>query len=369
VFTLGDNANPDGTAAEFAECYDPTWGRHKARTRPAAGNRDYNTTDASAYFDYFGAAAGDAGKGYYSYDVGDWHVVVLNSNCSEVGDCTTDSPQGQWLRADLAANPTTCTLAYWHEPLFSSKGGTSSVEDFWQMLYEAGADVVLNGHRHNYERFAPQDPNGVADPEHGIREFVVGTGGVDLSSFGSTTQPNSEVRNSDTHGVLKLTLHSTGYDWEFIPVAGSTFTDSGSAACVVAPPINAATAVTIDALAGGSTFSAGDAIVFSGTAHDAVDGDLTAGLAWHSSLDRPIGDGASFSRLDLSAGVRTTIPAANDSAELAGPDQIILTVGGSSGLTEPQVEASLDDPEMYEGVVAAAPLLHAKYSWWVQRRP
>jgi hypothetical protein len=344
VFTLGDNANPDGSTADYANCYDPTWGRHKARTRPAAGDNDYNTSGASPYFDYFGAAAGDAGKGYYSYDAGDWHVVVLNSNCGQVGGCDSASPQGQWLRADLVANPSTCTLAYWHEPLFTSRGGTSSVQDFWQILYEAGADVVLNGHRHYYERFAPQDANGNPDPEHGIREFVVGTGGDSSSSLGSPIT-NLEIQNGDTHGVLKLTLHPDSYDWEFVPIAGSSFTDSGSAPCVVAPPINAAPAVTIAAPADGSTFSQGDAIAFSGTAYDPEDGDLTAGLTWTSSLDGPIGSGASFSRSDLSVGVHTIVATTADNAGLPGSDRILLTVTGNAGITEVRVSASTDDAE------------------------
>jgi hypothetical protein len=237
VFTLGDNVYPDGTAELFTDCYDPTWGRHKARTHPSPGNHDYLVPGAPGYFDYFGAAAGEVGKGYYSYDVGDWHIIVLNSECVEAGGCGSDSPQGQWLKADLAANPSTCTLAYWHTPRFSSgsvHGNDAHMQDFWQLLYDAGADVVLNGHEHLYERFAPQDPNGVADPEHGIRQFTVGTGGKSLYAFG-TVQPNSEVRNSDTYGVLKLTLYPTSYDWEFIPIAGQTFTDSGSANCVSAP--------------------------------------------------------------------------------------------------------------------------------------
>jgi hypothetical protein len=240
VFTLGDNVYPDGTDNEFTNCYDPTWGRHKARTRPAPGNHDYHTPDASGYFNYFGAVAGDTDKGYYSYDVGAWHVIVLNSSCGEIGGCRQNSPQGQWLQADLAANPSVCSLAYWHKPLFSSgshHGSSSAGQDFWQLLYDAGADVILNGHEHNYERFAPQDPNGTAAPGRGIREFVVGTGGASLYPFG-TPQPNSEVREGNTHGVLKLALHPTSYDWEFIPVAGKTFTDSGSASCVETSPSN-----------------------------------------------------------------------------------------------------------------------------------
>jgi uncharacterized protein YjiK len=232
VITMGDNVYPDGSDEDFANCYEPTWGRHKERTKPSVGNHEYHLPGATGYFNYFGEAAGTPGEGYYSYDVAGWHIIVLNSNCGDVS-CGRNSPQGQWLQADLAANPATCTLAYFHRPRFSSgeHGNGDSVADFWEILYEAGADVVLAGHDHNYERFALQDPNGVADPVRGIRSFVVGTGGrsndpiVDL-------QPNSEVANGDTYGVIKLTLHPTSYDWEFIPIAGSTFTDSGTSSCV-----------------------------------------------------------------------------------------------------------------------------------------
>ncbi len=234
VFTLGDNAYPDGTDQDFIDCYDPTWGRHKARTRPSAGNHDYHVEGALSYFDYFGEAAGEAGKGYYSYDIGDWHIIVLNSECKDIGGCDIDSPQGQWLQSDLEANPRLCTLAYWHKPLFSSDsvhGNIPRMRDFWLILYQNGVDVVLNGHSHVYERFAPQDPFGTADEDYGIRQFIVGTGGAGFYTFGDI-QPNSEVRNGSTNGVLKLTLHPTKYDWEFIPVAGQTFTDSGSSPCV-----------------------------------------------------------------------------------------------------------------------------------------
>jgi len=232
VYTVGDNAYPNGTISDYNNCYGPTWGRHKARTFPAVGDNEYNSSStASGYFTYFGAAAGDPTKGYYSYDMGNWHIIVLNSNCSNVGGCDSNSAQGQWLQADLAANPRACTLAIFHEPLFSSSGGDTGLRDFWVPLYQAGADIVLGGHRHNYERFALQNPNGVADPGRGIREFVVGTGGRSHSSFGSTAS-NSEVRNNTAYGVLKLTLHPTSYDWQFIPIAGQTFTDSGSALCV-----------------------------------------------------------------------------------------------------------------------------------------
>jgi acid phosphatase type 7 len=231
VFTLGDNAYNSGTSAEFANCYNPTWGRHKARTKPSVGNHEYLTSGASGYFGYFGAAAGDPKKGYYSYDRGDWHVIVLNSNCSQV-PCAAGSAQDTWLRADLANHPNKCTLAYFHAPLYSSgqHGNSTSVRPFWEALYKANADVVLSGHEHDYERFAPQNPYGAFDSARGIREFVVGTGGTYLRPFG-TIKANSVSRNATTHGVLKLTLNSSGYAWKFVPVAGKTFTDSGTASC------------------------------------------------------------------------------------------------------------------------------------------
>lgn len=225
VFTLGDNAYESGSAESFTNCYGPTWGRHIDRTRPSPGNHD----EGPPYYDYFGANAGPWGLGYYSYDLGAWHIISLNSEV-EVG---AGSAQEQWLRADLAAHPAVCTLAYWHRPRFNSgnHGNSEKMQAVWDALYEYEADVVLNGHAHDYERFAPQNPDGVADPERGIREFVAGTGGRYLVGF-STIRDNSEIRNSDTWGVLKLTLHAASYDWEFIPIAGQTFTDSGSSQCV-----------------------------------------------------------------------------------------------------------------------------------------
>jgi hypothetical protein len=229
---LGDLAYPNGTAEDF-KCYDKTWGRVKDRTRPAAGNHEFHSAGASYYFEYFGSAAGDPKTGYYSYDLGSWHIVVLNSECEEVGGCEADSPQEKWLRADLAAHPAGCMLAYFHKPRFSSglnHGNDPEVGAFWQALYDANAELILNGHDHDYERFAPQDPNGKADPKRGIREFVVGTGGKNLRKFG-TNKSNSEVRNNNSFGVLKLTLKATGYDWKFIPETGKTFADSGSGSC------------------------------------------------------------------------------------------------------------------------------------------
>lgn len=229
VFTAGDNAYSDGTEEDYAQCYAPSWGRHKARTRPAPGNHDYRSSKAKPYFRYYGAQAGTAGRGYYSYEVGSWHAISLNSNIS----MRPGSPQEQWLRADLAAHPARCVLAYWHHPRFSSgteHGSDPGTQPLWQALYDYGADLVIAGHEHNYERFAPQTPDGTADPTRGIREFVVGTGGADRYAFGPAIA-NSEVRNGDTWGVLKLTLAPDSYRWEFIPVNQGGFRDSGSARC------------------------------------------------------------------------------------------------------------------------------------------
>lgn len=233
IAVLGDSAYPQGTPEQFADCYDPAWGRFQERTRPSVGNHEYLTSGASGYFDYFGLAAGETGLGYYSYDLGTWHIVVLNSLCYEVGGCGRDDPQAQWLASDLLAHPQLCTLAYWHFPRFSSgwQGGTDIVEAYWDLLYQAGAEVVLSGHDHDYERFAPQDPLGRADPEAGIREFVVGTGGFSHYPFPGPPLPNSEVREASTFGVLVLTLSEDRYDWQFVPIAGRTFTDSGSGVC------------------------------------------------------------------------------------------------------------------------------------------
>lgn len=227
VFTAGDNAYVDGTAQEFAQCYEPTWGRHKSRTRPAPGNHDYNTPGATGYFSYYGALAGDAGVGYYSYDFAGWHIISLNSNVP----MTAGAAQEQWLRADLSLHPAPCSLAYWHHPRFSSglHGGTNESEPLWQALYDADADVVIQGHDHTYERFAPQTPAGVLDATRGIRAFVAGTGGAGLYPF-PVIAANSEFRQNTTHGVLKLTLAPNSYDWEFISTAG-TVVDAGTGTC------------------------------------------------------------------------------------------------------------------------------------------
>ena len=240
VFTAGDNAYEGGTLQEYEQCYGPSWGRHKDRTRPAVGNHEYKTPAAAGHFQYFGAAAGDPSKGYYSFDLGGWHIVVLNTNdhCNTLS-CDAGSDQETWLRSDLAASGAYCTLAIWQDPRFSSSaraGGSRKVKPFWDALYDHGAELVINGDEHNYERFAPQTSSGIPDPEFGMRQFVVGTGGRSLDIIEEPHQPNSEITSDDTLGVLKLTLHPSSYDWEFLPVAGFKFHDSGSAVCHAAPP-------------------------------------------------------------------------------------------------------------------------------------
>jgi acid phosphatase type 7 len=230
IFTMGDNVYPRGTTEEFQKCYDPAWGPLKARTFPSPGNHDYYSPNAAPYYAYFGAKAGPAGKGYYSYDLGQWHIVSLNSNI----DAQKGSEQERWLRADLAAHPKTCTLAYWHHPVFSSgvHGNDPKMKNIWQTLSAMKADVVVNGHDHNYERFAPQTAEGKADSQRGLREFVVGTGGAELRDM-MATRPNSEVQNAQTFGVIKFTLHPKTYDWEFLPINGQTFKDKGTGTCIM----------------------------------------------------------------------------------------------------------------------------------------
>lgn len=231
VATFGDNAYPSGSPDQFSDCYDPTWGRHRVRTRPAPGNHDYMTAGGAGYFGYFGAAAGESDRGYYSYDLGPyWHAVVLNSNCWAVGGCQAGSPQERWLRADLKANADEHVVAYLHHPRFSTgpHGGSQSIAGLVRALYDHGAELLLAGHDHTYERFAPMDPAGNPEPQRGIRHFVVGTGGRSHYSFPGPPLSTTEVRNGETFGVLALTLARDRYSWEFVPVAGGDFRDSGS---------------------------------------------------------------------------------------------------------------------------------------------
>jgi acid phosphatase type 7 len=226
VFAIGDDAYPDGSPADFQECYAPTWGRHRARTHPTPGNHEYRGDRADGYFAYFGELAGPAGLGYYSYDVAGWHVVALNSNI----DMRRGSPQWHWLRADLAAHPRRCTLAYLHHPLWtSSDDSVAAVRPLYESLYAARADVVLAAHHHSYERFAPMSPWGDPDGAHGLREFVVGTGGAALEPFGRTRR-HSERRYSRNYGVIRILLERDGYRWQFI-TAGGRIRDSGRGRC------------------------------------------------------------------------------------------------------------------------------------------
>ncbi len=232
VLVLGDNQYEQGTRAQYDVSYAPSWGAFMANTYPVPGNHEYYTSGAAGYYDYFGNRAGDPTKGYYSFDLGAWHVVALNSNCAKVGGCDAGSPQEQWLRADLAAHPARCTLAYWHHPRYSSgnHGDDAAMTDIWQALADAGADVVLSGHDHDYERFAPQDAHGHRDDAAGVRQFVVGTGG--RSHYGLPAPgPNSQAVSDDTFGVLSMTLRPDSYDWAFAPIAGQSYSDSGSADC------------------------------------------------------------------------------------------------------------------------------------------
>jgi len=248
VLMLGDGQYEDGSLEEYTgpDGYDATWGRLKAITRPTPGNHDYHVLGAPGYFAYFGTVANLAENGVYSFDLGSWHLISLNSEIS----AAVGSPQEQWLRADLAATEQSCILAYWHRPRFSSgdHGSSTSLRPLWQALYDAGADVVLSGHDHDYERFAPQDAAGLATPS-GVRQFVVGTGGASHSPFPGESAPNSEVRDATTFGVLRMVLHPAGYDWRFVPDTDGGFADSGSAPCNAVPPRAAATATPDDGMA------------------------------------------------------------------------------------------------------------------------
>jgi acid phosphatase type 7 len=235
VFVLGDLVYDAVTLEQFQNCYGRSWGKFKARTRPAPGNHEYRGRNAIPYYQYWGGQAGPPGKGYYSYELGAWHVVVLNTNCDAVGGCAAGSPQDEWLRQDLADHRGSCIVAYGHHALFSSgffrfHAAHPELKRLWEDLYAAHADLVLAGHEHSYERFAPQDPEGRPDSQRGIREIVAGTGGRSHYPLGQAS-PNSEMRNDDTFGVLKLTLSPQGYAWEFIPEEGKSFRDVGSGVC------------------------------------------------------------------------------------------------------------------------------------------
>jgi hypothetical protein len=358
VVALGDNVYPNGTAAEYANCYAPNWGRHRARTRPAPGNHDYDVAGAPGYYGYFGASAGDPAKGYYSYDVGDWHVVALNSNLPS----SKGSAQEQWLRADLAANPDRCVMAYWHHPRFyqGTYGKRGEVKPLWDALYAHGADVVLNAHFHLYERYAPQTPDGVADPVRGLRQFIIGTGGYgkDVMHQGF---PTVEVRDNTTFGVLRLSLHRDGYDWKFVPVQGGTFTDAGSAKCHNPPP--AAENQAPVARPGGPYEGTG-AVSFDGGASSDPDGDTPLTFAWDFG-DGASGSGATPSHTYDAPGTYTVTlrvtdtrgaespPASTTATIAAATVQVLAAAGNIASCTNTRDEATASLMDGLPGVVVA----------------
>ena len=238
VLALGDTQYEQGELFNYNRMYHPSWGRFKAKTRPVVGNHEYETPFAEGYFDYFNGPnqltgpAGDRRRGYYSFHLGAWNLIALNSNCREVGGCGPGSPQDLFLRQTLALSDARCTLAYMHHPLFSSgvNRGSPEIRPLWQTLYDFGADVVLNGHEHVYERFEPQTPQGVPDHERGILQITVGNGGHSLTPFREILR-TSDLRNNDDFGVLRLELHPEFVTWEFIPGPGGTFNDSGTFKC------------------------------------------------------------------------------------------------------------------------------------------
>ena len=317
VFTLGDNASSAGTDAEYADCYGPTWGRHKDRTRPAPGDKDYATAGATGYFNYFGAAAGEPGLGYYSYDLpGGWHVVVLNSALSS----TQGSAQLAWLKADLKASAKECTIAYWHKPLFSSAlAPSASRRPMWEMLYGFGAEIILSADSRYYERFARQDANEVADDTYGVRQFIVGTGGAGKTAAPATRRANSEVLNSGTPGVLKLTLGAGSYQWEFVPIAGQTFTDTGTGSCHGYPPPSARP---------GGPYSSEATIAFDGTASIDYQDDNPLSYVWDFGDGSPPESGEKPTHTYVTQGVYTVTLVVTDAlGNVSAPATTIATIG------------------------------------------
>jgi PKD repeat protein len=333
VLVLGDNAYPDGTIDNYNNCFGPAWGRHKSRIHPTSGNHDYNTPNGAGYYAYWGAAAGDPSQGYYSYSLGSWFILAINSQI----DMFAGSPQEQWLRQQLATHPNQCVLAYWHYPRWSTvldRGTLDAVKPLWQALYEYGADIVLNGHDHAYQRWLPQTPDGVVDNTFGIPQFAVGTGGGEgLYQFGPTA-PNLVVRNNQTFGVIKFTLRNGGYDWQFLPVPGGTFTDAGSGNCHAAP---ASTNFPPVANPGGP-YTGENAVTFNGSGSSDPDNNLPLTYAWTFG-DGAIGSGATPSHTYTTDGVYTVTLQVLDSKGAAS--QIVSTTATIANVA-PTVNAGPD---------------------------
>ena len=333
VAVLGDNVYSDGTLTEYNNCYEPTWGRHKTRTRPTSGNHDYNTPGAAGYYAYFGSAAGDPSKGYYSYGLGTWHIIVINSQI----DMYVGSPQEVWLRNELQTHPNQCVLAYWHYPRWTTISGRTTldaVKPLWDAMYEFGADVVLNGHDHAYQRFAPQTPAGVADPNFGLPEFAVGTGGGEgLYQFGPTGF-NLVTRNNQTFGVIKFTLRNGSYDWQFVPVPGGTYTDAGTASCHAPPP---STNLAPNANPGGP-YTGENAITFNGSGSNDPDNNLPLTYAWDFG-DGSTGTGVGPSHTYAADGVYTvTLRVTDNKGKLSSPATTTATIANVA----PTVNAGFD---------------------------
>jgi hypothetical protein len=327
VLTLGDNMQSDPSPNGFATVFNSTWGRVKSLIHPEAGNHDYGYSAAAGYYGYFGSAAGDPTKGYYSYDLGAWHVVELNSNCAKItGGCARGGAQELWLRADLAANPGRCTLAVQHHPRYSSghDGDNTFMSDLYQDLYDAGADVLLSGHSHDYERFAQQDNAAQLDTQRGIRQFVVGTGGAFFTGLG-TRHANSQASQNTTFGVLALTLHSSSYDWRFQPEAGKTYTDSGSTPCHAGTPVSddfsiSASPVSVSVTAGQPVTST-------------ISTAVTSGVAQSVSLSAsglPAGVTASFNPASVTAGQGSVLTLSTQASTVPGSYPVTVTGTGSS---------------------------------------
>ncbi|WP_431899936.1 proprotein convertase P-domain-containing protein [Nonomuraea sp. bgisy101] len=344
VFTTGDNAYESGKLSEYNGAYKQTWGAFFDKTYPTPGNHEYKTSGASGYFDYYGARAGARGKGYYSWDIGDWHFIALNSNIS----MSAGSAQEQWLRQDLTANTKPCTAAYLHHPLYNvgNHGAATDTRPLWKALYDHKADLMLAGHDHNYQRWAPQDHQGNADP-NGVREILVGTGGRSFYSLSSSNPPNLQAKNANTHGVLRLTLSSSGYRFDFVPIAGRTFTDSGSATChkagsttpdfglsaqpsalSVAPGASATSTVRVASLDG-----------FAGTAQLTVSGRPSGVTATISPASVTVGSGGT-AEATLTVSVAAGTPAGSHTLTVTGTSGSLtrsaavgLTIGGGGGTT------------------------------------